>query len=40
MQMQNQLMGMQLQQQQASYNMQPTVINFKNVEKMPDGTQQ
>ena len=39
--MQNQLMGMQLQQQQQqSYNMQPTTINFKQLEKMQDGTQQ
>lgn len=43
MQMQN-LMGMQLQQQQQQqqqqYNMQPTVINFKSLEKLADGSQQ
>lgn len=37
-------MGMQLQQQQqqqqqAQYNMQPTIFNFKSIEKMPDGSQ-
>ena len=41
MQMQG-LMGfsMQQQQQQASFPMQPTVINFKSLDKMADGTQQ
>jgi len=38
MQMQN-LMGLQMQHQ-ASYPMQPTVINFKSLEKMADGSQQ
>ena len=40
MQMQS-LMGLQMQQQQqqASFPMQPTVINFKSLEKMSDGSQ-